>query len=249
MKSIDITREGILQYYGNRAGYIKDGTAFVDEMFKKADIEEFLTKENGFKVEWEKDLYDRLIKDDIDNSNQFTLKSCRLYQLKASTNIEARFIGYKELKDKGFKEPNAEDYRVVYDGNIGTNNLEGIYAKFDASDKPEGFKETGIFISDVIELYDENSREFYYVNPTGFEKLEHFTEPRIEAVRQHENEEKNVNVKKVNKVFEPVKTSKIANEAPQDTPFDIKLSEEPKNTDTPSNNDESFQVETFRITM
>ena len=101
MKSINITKEGILQYYGNRVGYVKNGTAVVDVMFKKPDINDFLTKENGFNVEWQKDIYDRLIKGDIGNIEQMTLKNCRLYQLKASTDIETRYIGYKLLKERG----------------------------------------------------------------------------------------------------------------------------------------------------
>lgn len=249
MKSINITKEGILQYYGNRAGYVRNGTAFVDEMFKKADVEEFLTKENGFKVEWQKDIYDRLVKGEIDSTNQVTLKKCRLYQLKPTTNIEARYIGYKELKEKGFEEPNEEDYKIVYDGNIGTNNLEGIYAKFDASDKPEGFKETGIFISDVIELYDENSSEFYYVNPSGFEKLKHFTEPKMAPARQFEKQEKKLPDKQVNKIFEPVNAPQKADELPEEKSSEQKPAEESKNTDAPSVKEEAFQVETFKITM
>lgn len=249
MKSINITKEGILQYYGNRAGYVKNGTAFVDEMFKKADVEEFLTKENGFKVEWQKDIYDRLVKGKIENSNQVTLKKCRLYQIKPTTNIEARYIGYKELKEKGFEEPNVEDYKIVYDGNIGTNNLDGIYEKFDASDKPEGFTETGIFISDVIELYDEDSSEFYYVNPSGFEKLKHFIEPKTELVRRFEKQEDKLPDKQVSKIFEPVNTPQKADKAPEEKTSEPKPADEPKNTDALSVKEEVFQVETFKITM
>ena len=249
MKSINITKEGILQYYGNKAGYIRNGTAFVDEMFKKADVEEFLTKENGFKVEWQKDIYDRLVKGELENTNQVTLKKCRLYQLKPTTDIESRYIDYKDLIDKGFKEPNADDYRIVYDGNIATNNLEGIYAIFDASDKPEGFNEAGIFISDVIELYDESTNEFYYVNNSGFEKLKHFTEAKMEAVRKFDKHEDNITPKQAEKVFEPVKTVEAASETPEEKQNESKPMQEPKNTESPSVKEEAFQVETFKITM
>lgn len=248
MKSINVTKEGILQYYGNKAGYIRDGTAFVDEMFKKADVEEFLAKENGFKVEWQKGIYDKLVQGKIDNTNQVTLKNCRLYQLKASTNIETRFIGYKTLKERGFAEPNVEDYKVVYDGNIGTNNLEGIYARFDASDKPEGFTETGIFISDVIELYDENSSEFYYVNPSGFEKLNHFTEPKMQAERNLEKQTEKLPEQNSKQVFEALNATETAN-VPEEKIFEPKPADEPKKADEPSVKEEAFQVETFKITM
>ena len=249
MKSINITKEGILEYYGNRVGYVKNDTAFVDLMFKKADIADFLGKENGFKIEWQKDIYDRLIKGEIMNPEQIALKNCRLYQLKANTNVRMRFIGYKELKDRGFREPNVADYKVVYDGNIGTNDLEGIYDRFDSPNKPEGFTEGGIYISDVIELYDENSSEFYYVNPTSFEKLEHFNEPKMAVERKIDKPKERMPETLQNREFEAVKatepeTVKIDTAEPEQ-----KLTTEPEVTDTPSEKEESFQVETFRITM
>ena len=249
MKSINITKEGILEYYGNRVGYVKNDTAFVDLMFKKADIADFLGKENGFKIEWQKDIYDRLIKGEIMNPEQIALKNCRLYQLKANTNVRMRFIGYKELKDRGFREPNVADYKVVYDGNIGTNDLEGIYDRFDSPNKPEGFTEGGIYISDVIELYDENSSEFYYVNPTSFEKLEHFNEPKMAVERKIDKPKERISEKLQNREFEAVKATEPETMKIDTAELEQKPTTEPEVTDTPSEKEESFQVETFRITM
>lgn len=249
MKSINITKEGILEYYGNRVGYVKNDTAFVDEMFKKADIADFLGKENGFKIEWQKDIYDRLIKGEIMNPEQIALKNCRLYQLKANTNVRMRFIGYKELKERGFKEPNVADYKVVYDGNVGTNDLEGIYDRFDGPNKPEGFTEGGIYISDVIELYDESSSEFYYVNPTSFEKLMRFNEPKMTAEQKIERPKEKIPERIQNRVFEAVKTAEPAPLKTNDAEPEQKPMAEPEETYTPSEKEESFQVETFRITM
>ena len=249
MKSINITKEGILEYYGNRVGYVKNDTAFVDEMFKKADIADFLGKENGFKIEWQKDIYDRLIKGEIMNPEQIALKNCRLYQLKANTNVRMRFIGYKELKERGFKEPNVADYKVVYDGNVGTNDLEGIYDRFDGPNKPEGFTEGGIYISDIIELYDENSSEFYYVNPTSFEKLMRFNEPKMITEQKIERPMEKIPERIQNRVFEAVKTAEPAPLKTNDAEPEQKPMAEPEETYTPSEKEESFQVETFRITM
>ena len=249
MKSINITKEGILEYYGNRVGYVKSDTAFVDLMFKKADIADFLGKENGFKIEWQKDIYDRLIKGEIMNPEQIALKNCRLYQLKANTNVRMRFIGYKELKDRGFREPNVADYKVVYDGNIGTNDLEGIYDWFDSPNKPEGFIEGGIYISDVIELYDENSSEFYYVNPTSFEKLEHFNEPKMAVERKIDKPKERISEKLQDRQFEAVKATEPVHVKIDTAEPEQKPTTEPEVTDTPSEKEESFQVETFRITM
>ena len=249
MKSINITKEGILEYYGNRVGYVKNDTAFVDEMFKKADIADFLGKENGFKIEWQNDIYDRLIKGEITNPEQIALKNCRLYQLKSTTNVRMRFIGYKELKERGFREPNVADYKVVYDGNVGTNDLEGIYDRFDGPNKPEGFTEGGIYISDVIELYDDNSSEFYYVNPTSFEKLMRFDEPKMTAEQKIDKPKESMPERLQNRQFEAVKatepeTMKIDMAEPEQKPAN-----EAEENNTPSEKEESFQVETFKITM
>ena len=160
-----------------------------------------------------------------------------------------RFIGYKELKERGFREPNVADYKVVYDGNVGTNDLEGIYDRFDGPNKPEGFTEGGIYISDVIELYDDNSSEFYYVNPTSFEKLMHFDEPKMTAEQKIDKPKESMPERLQNRQFEAVKatepeTMKIDMAEPEQKPAN-----EAEENNTPSGKEESFQVETFKITM
>ena len=56
MNKVNITDKGILEYYGNRVGFVKNDTAYVDEMFRKKDIEEFLAGENGLNIEWRNDI-------------------------------------------------------------------------------------------------------------------------------------------------------------------------------------------------
>ena len=245
MKSINVTKEGIIEYYGNRVGYIKNKKAFVDVMFKKADIEDFLTQKNSMSVEWQSDLYDRLIKGEIRNAEELTLKKCRLYQLKETTDIRMRFVGYKELKERGFSEPFVDDYKVIYDGNIGTNNLEEIYGRFDGPEKPVGFSDNGIYISDVIELYDENSSEFYYVNPSGFERLKHFTKPEIKEETTFEEKQKKLPDEELKTVLK----ENTALQTKADEQYEKKVSVESEDLISSSVNDEKFQVETFRITM
>ena len=233
MNKVNITDKGILEYYGNRVGFVKNDTAYVDEMFRKKDIEEFLSGENGLNIEWRNDIYDRLVQGNVEVSESLTVKRCRLYQLKAATDIRMRFIGYDELKDRGFAEPNIDDYRVVYDGSMGTNNLEEIYAKFDAQEKPKDFEESGIYISDVIELYDDETNEFYYVNTQGFRRLDDFTKPKFEVNRQQTKENESV----------PEKEPKGADRTVP------KPKKEPETIEPTQDAEETFQVETFRITM
>lgn len=241
---INISTSGIIEYYGNQVGYVKDNKAVVDVMFQREEIAEFLTQKNGISVEWKDDVYGNLLKGNIEET--VTSKNCRIYQLKPETDLRMRFVGYNDLMEKGFGEPNVSNYRVVFDGNVGTEVLESIYDKFDGPDEVEGFDATGIFISDVIELYDDESSEFYYINPSGFLKLESFTEPKIEQ-----------------KQTETVKPEKVIEEQPkeeQEAKFEVirerldmgygreKTPERETELNAPKTN-EDIQVDTFKIDM
>ena len=241
---ISINKGGIIEYYGNQVGYVKDNRAVVDEMFKREEITEFLTQKNGISVEWKGDVYNNLLKGNIEETA--VSRNCRIYHLKPETDLRMRFVGYSELKEKGFEEPTVSNYRVVYDGNVGTEVLEEIYDRFDGPDGVEGLDSNGIFISDVIELYDDESSEFYYINPSGFTKLESFTEPKIEQ-----------------KKTETVKPEKVIAEEPkeeQEAKFEVirerldmgygreKKPEREAELNAPKTNEE-IQVDTFKIDM
>ena len=68
-------------------------------------------------------------------------------------------------------EPSKNNYDVVFDGELETNDLESIYTKFNM-DHPSDFKGHSLSISDVVELYDDNSSEFHYVDQFGFKEIE-----------------------------------------------------------------------------
>lgn len=55
---------------------------------------------------------------DMDGGISF-LKACRIHQLKPEVDVMMKFIGYDELLER-FGEPNQENYRVVYDGQLET---------------------------------------------------------------------------------------------------------------------------------
>lgn len=241
---ISITKDGIIEYYGNQVGYVKDNKAVVDVMFQKNEVAEFLTQKNGIPVEWKNDVYNNLLKGNVEET--VASKNCRIYQLKPETDLRMRFVSYSDLKDKGFEEPNIESYRVVFDGNVGTEVPEEIYDKFDGPNEVEGFEATGIFISDVIELYDDESSEFYYINASGFTKLNSFTEPKIEQ-----------------KQTETVKEEKVIAEEPKEVKeaefvaFRERLDMGYGRTKTPEREaelnapktSEEIQVDTFKIDM
>ena len=101
----------------------------------------------------------------------------------------------------------------------------------------------------AFELYDDNSSEFYYVNPTSFEKLMHFNEPKMTAEQKIDKPKESMPERLQNRQFEAVKateseTMKIDMAEPEQKPAN-----EAEENNTPSEKEESFQVETFKITM
>jgi len=171
MKSIDVIN-GVIIYYGNAAGYVRDSKAVVDPMFKNNELAAYLTEKRNLAVEWTNGVYDRLASGAVDSpeANAVRLKSCRVWQLKPDTDIMIRFIGYDDLINSGYGEPDPANYRTVYDGQIDTNDLDQIYTKF-SYDYPHGFEGNPLSMSDVVELYDDSGSEFHYVDRFGFRKI------------------------------------------------------------------------------
>jgi len=75
-----------------------------------------------------------------------------------------------EESQKKFGEPGIENYETVYDGELATNDLEGIYTKFNI-DHPYGYEGHSLSMSDVVELYDDEGSIFHYVDRMGFQEI------------------------------------------------------------------------------
>ncbi len=165
-------KNGLLVYYGNPAGYLKENEATVDTMFKSKEFEEWLS-EKKFISNWTEGVFERLSKGEMLGNSQVEsspLKNVRIWQLKTDSDLELRFRGYDEVLNVS-GEPSKNNYDVVFDGELETNDLESIYTKFNI-DHPSDFKGHSLSISDVVELYDESSSEFHYVDQFGFKAME-----------------------------------------------------------------------------
>ena len=171
-------KNGLLIYYGNPAGYLKENEATVDTMFKSKEFEEWLS-EKKFISNWTEGVFERLSKGEklgnplVESS---PLKSVRIWQLKTDSDLELRFRGYDEVLNVS-GEPSKNNYDVVFDGELETNDLESIYTKFNI-DHPSDFKGHSLSISDVVELYDESSSAFHYVDQFGFKSIEFEDQPQ-----------------------------------------------------------------------
>lgn len=242
MKAINITSDGVIEYYGNRAGFVRDNKATVDEMFRKDDLESFLKAQPDMQVVWKEGVYDMIIKGKIEDS--VTLKLCRIHQLKPDVDMRMKFVGIDELERRGFGKPDMNNYRVVYDGNAGTNDLETIYMLFNQDDRPEDFTGYSLSVSDVIELYDEDGAEFHYVNKFGFAKLDNEQTPDTVPIPETKEQ------KEENKPFLTTE-SHVEESTPKadENLLKTKITAENEPEIQPADTDDDFHVETFKITM
>ena len=129
MRSVEI-RNGRLFYYGSAVGYLEG-----DGLFRREDLERWLERKN-LPVRWVDGVYDRLANgESIQNAQP--LKSLRIWQLKPDTPIEMRFIGLDRMA-REFDGPNPSQYRIAYDGQAESQELEDIWNKFCRRTLPGG---------------------------------------------------------------------------------------------------------------
>ncbi len=173
MNSIRIDN-GIILFYGNRAGRVEDGCAVVDPMFRGQELSGFLERQRHIsEIKWMDGMFDRLMAGGAESCAGQGLKNVRVWQLKPDVDVYMKFIGYGEMC-KRFGLPDRENYQAVYDGAVETNDLEALYGKFgnDGSALPAGYKGHSLSMSDVLELYDSGGSSFHYVDRIGFQEIE-----------------------------------------------------------------------------
>ena len=191
MTSVKISENGIIEFYGNKAGFVKNRTAYIDKMFERRELTDVLMQSYALKVECRDGIYDRLISGEEAQTEM--LKLCRIYQLKPSVDVQMKFISLSDMKRLGFGKPNIKNYDVVYDGNIETNDLDEIYGKLYIDADVEGYSGHTMTMSDVIELYDDNESTFYYVDKGGYTRIQ-FSDDEPEISTEQKNETEVVNM-------------------------------------------------------
>ena len=98
----------------------------VDEMFRTDELNQYLSRMN-LTPRWEDGIFDRLVSGEVTGEELAqSRKGCRIWQLKKDVDVAMRFIGYEDQVRK-FGEPDAENYTLVFDGDLGTSDLEQIY--------------------------------------------------------------------------------------------------------------------------
>lgn len=104
----------------------------------------------------------------------------RIYQLEFSTDLQAKpfaFLGIEALHKAGYEQPPAAEYRLVHDGVFlskaelsDSDVLDLIFRRYN-DDVPEDYQGRSLAPSDIIELYDEQGRCYFYRNPNDFTEV------------------------------------------------------------------------------
>ena len=99
----------------------------------------------------------------------------RIYQLDLSAGqvIPFAFQGIKAMFDAGHQQPPAKAYRLVCSGALTVpasqeedDTLRQIAQRYN-DDFPPGYTGRSVAPSDVLELYDEQSRKYFYTDRDG----------------------------------------------------------------------------------
>lgn len=169
---------GLISYYGNPAGYVEREKAVVDSIFQGDELSAWL-KSHSLTPQWTDGVMERLLAGKRPGGIETAapLKNVRIWQLRPEVDVRMKFITYADML-RQFGEPAPEDYRTAYDGQLDTNDLEAIDERF-RTRQPPGFSGHPLSMSDVIELYNEDGGEFYYVDRKVFRQIGF--EPREQA--------------------------------------------------------------------
>ncbi|MFI3255393.1 MAG: YodL domain-containing protein, partial [Eubacteriales bacterium] len=129
--------------------------------------------EKNLNVVWKEGVYLRL----VDSSGSYSdeksggIMAVRIWRLKPDFPMEARFMFLEDLQVR-FGEPIMDNYQAIFTEEMGTENLDTIYSHL-SQRTPDFLPGFGypLSVSDVIELFDKEQREFYFIDRYRFEKI------------------------------------------------------------------------------
>jgi len=137
-------------------GYLEGETAFLDSEFLGCGIGKSLIRK-GFTVRWMPGIARGL---DKENPQDQTRK-VRVYQMKAEVDPAKKFIQYAQLYQR-YGGVSPEDYTVVFDGKLDTDEPNELYERFNTLQLPKGYTGHRLSVSDIFELYDKRDGQFWY---------------------------------------------------------------------------------------
>lgn len=107
------------------------------------------------------------------------MREYEIFQLKDSARAYL-FMNSAELAQMGV-QPNIENYRPVYKGTLEPGmDMESIYMRLNADEKPEGYTGHSLSVSDVIVVSDQNGKMAWMVDSVGFSQVYGFFTERAQ---------------------------------------------------------------------
>ncbi len=100
----------------------------------------------------------------------------RIYQINRERDKhDLLFRSYYEATDGRTNQIDAEIYDCVFEGEIDTNSVEGVYMTFNIC-PPNGYSGRSLSVSDVIEVCEANPEDaailgYWYCDNVGWEKI------------------------------------------------------------------------------
>ena len=95
----------------------------------------------------------------------------RIYQIDLSLDDQhVAFRSHAEIQSQYGGRIPAELYRKAYEGTVEAENLEDVFYIFNMA-HPQDYRGRSLSVSDVIEVVEESSSTFYYVDTIGFREV------------------------------------------------------------------------------
>ena len=95
----------------------------------------------------------------------------RIYQIEMSLDEQnVAFRPYTEMQEKYPGDIPANLYRMIYEGIVPTKEFSVVFYIFNMA-HPQDYRGRSLSVSDVIEVVEESSSTFYYVDTIGFREV------------------------------------------------------------------------------
>ncbi len=158
------------------------GAARIYAMARAAGMEcRHLTWDPSYKGidDWQLALRWKKRSSEVTNKMNKREQKFRIYQLDPSRipHVPYAFRSCDEMRRAGYQQPSAGDYNRVYDGLMTVSDadteekvLERIFCRFNL-DFPQDYPGRSLSVSDVVELYDDTGRRYFYCDRMGFSPI------------------------------------------------------------------------------
>lgn len=154
--------------HGMLAGYLeRDGSAIVDEQFFGTELNRQLL-EAGYRVRWERGVTEKLERQDA-QKRAVSPRFARVYQLRPEVDPLLKFVSFQALLTRSGALLR-EQYQQVYEGPCPEGDLDDV-CDFFLYQPPKRFIGHPLTVSDLLELYNEEESQLYYIDPMGYQPV------------------------------------------------------------------------------